>query len=58
MQDTGTHSFPCASRLLITLICALTFLLCALPPFIPEASALSIEDERKMGEEFIAQDQA
>ena len=62
MQDTGAHSFPCALRLtpralrrLITLTCILTFLLCASPPLIRDASALSIEDERKMGEEFLAQ---
>ena len=62
MQDTGAHSSPCAMRLLpralrrlITLICALTFLLCASPPLIRDVAALSIEDERKMGEEFLAQ---
>ena len=40
---------------LIILISALAFLLCASPPFVPGVSALSIEDERKMGEEFVAQ---
>jgi len=62
IQDTAAHSFPYALRLapralrhLITLICALTFLLCASPPLIRDVSALSIEDERKMGEEFMAQ---
>ena len=61
MQNTGAHSFPCALRLaprawrlLIPLICALALLLYA-PPLIRNVSALSIEDERKMGEEFIAQ---
>jgi len=55
IQDTAAHSFPYALRRLITLICALTFLLCASPPLIRDVSALSIEDERKMGEEFMAQ---
>ena len=36
-------------------MCALVFLLCASPPLIRDASALSIEDERKMGEEFLVQ---
>ena len=55
MQDTGDHSFPRALRLLITLICILTFLLWTSTPLIREVSALSIEDERQMGEEFLAQ---
>ena len=62
MRDPGAHSFPYAlrlapraSRLLITLIYALVFLLGASPPLIRDVSALSIEDERKMGEEFMAQ---
>jgi len=62
MQDAGCRMdgwrpgcVPRASRLLITLIYALAFLLCASPPLIRDVSALSIEDERKMGEEFMAQ---
>ena len=36
-------------------MCALAFSLCVSPPLIKDVSALSIEDERKMGEEFLAQ---
>jgi beta-barrel assembly-enhancing protease len=39
----------------IIVACSLALLSYGPSPFVPEASALSIEDERKMGEEFMAQ---
>jgi len=50
-----TTCHPPAFRVLCLLMCLSVLLFWGPTPFVPEASALSIEDERKMGEEFMAQ---